>query len=175
MNEPVHRPPSVWITQILLVPSLLNFVIVVPIAMVQYFSAEPMQSGSSSNRILDFGSGFLSFVLVLLTFWGLQKRKRYGKWLAVNLLIGGLVVGLAKSHIFQLIYYSIIQWHPLPIPPYECWEKAALFGNSIDSCGYKNYRELVWRIISDILPSVILGCLAFRLLYGHAAKQFFHK
>jgi hypothetical protein len=175
MNKPVYRPPSVWITQILLVPFLVNFVIILPIVLLQCSSSEQTQSCSSPSRILAFLSSFLSFALVLSTFWGLQKRKRYGKWLAVNLLIGGLVVGLAKSHIFQLIYHSITQWHSLPAPPYECWKREYLFGNSSDSCGYKNYRELVWRIISDTLPSVILGFLAVRLLFGHAAKQFFHK
>jgi hypothetical protein len=175
MNEPVYRPPSVWITQVLLVPSLVSFAIALPIALLHCFSSEQTQSCSSPSSLLAFVSGFLSFLLVLLTFWGLQKRKRYGKWLAVSLLIGGSVVGLAKSHMFQLIYHSITQWRPLPVPPYECWKREFLAGNFMDSCGYKSYGELVWRIISEALPSVILGLLAVRLLFGHAAKRFFHR
>ncbi len=175
MNEPVYRPPSVWITQALLLPFLVATAIALPITLLQCFSSEQMQSCSSPHRILAFLSSFLCFAVVLLTFWGLQKRKRYGKWLAVSLLIGGLVAGLAESRMLQLIYHSIAQWQPLPAPPYACWEKEHSFSRISHFCGYKSYQELVRRIISDILSASLLGFLAVRLLYSRDAKQFFRK
>lgn len=176
MNKPVYRPPSVWITQIYLVPSLVSLAILLPISLFQCFSSEQTLSCSSPPRIASFVTGFLTLVLVFLTFWGLQKRKRYGKWLAVSLLIGGMVAAIAESHSLQLIYRSITQWQPLPDPPYECWESDELLTiRRRQSCGYSSYQELALRIILDALPALLLGFLAVRLLYSHAAKRFFHE
>jgi hypothetical protein len=150
----------------LLVSSLVILAIALPIALFNCFSSEQTLSCLSS-RSSFFATGCLTLLLICLTFWGLQTRKRYGKWLAVSLLMGGMVVAIAESHSFQLIYRSITEWQPLPAPPHECWE-----GDS--SCGYSSYLELALRIVSDLLRAMLLGFLAARLLYSDAAKQFFH-
>lgn len=177
MNETAYRPPCVWITQALLVPLLATYAIGLPIALFLCLSSAQRQSCLSPNMIPSLMATVLAFTLFLLTFWGLQKRKRYGKWLAVSLLMGGTISAIAESHSLQLIYHSIIQWRPLPAPPYECWEKRDLitrFSNRRQFCGYSSYRELVGRIVSEVLPALILGYLAVRLLYSRAAKNFFH-
>jgi hypothetical protein len=174
MNNSIYRPPSVWITQALLVPFLISTAIALPIALFQCFSAEQTQSCSSPIIVTSFATGLFSFVLVLLTFWGLQKRKQYGRWLAVILLVGGMVVAIADSHTLQLIYRSITQWQPLPAPPYECWEKEHAFSPISYSCGYKTYQELALRISLDVIPALLLGFLAARLLYSRPAKLFFN-
>ncbi|MEE3717064.1 hypothetical protein V2H45_09935 [Tumidithrix elongata RA019] len=174
MNDPIYRPPSVWITQVLLVLCLISLAIALPIALFQCSSADPPFNCSSPLAIHALLTGFFTFVMLFLTFWGLQKRKRYGKWLAVSFLIGGMVTAIPKSPSLQLIYRSIVQWRPLPTPPYECWQKEPLSISSY-SCGYSSYPELVIRIISEILPALLLGFLAFQLLYSPAAKLFFHK
>jgi len=115
-------------------------------------------------------------VLTCLTVWGLQKRQRYGKWLAVSFLTGAMIVGIIDSPLprgLKVIYLSIIpsRGH-LPDPLAECNHP---FGDLTYFCGYESYQQLGWKIISDLLPSLVLGFLAFRLLYSHAAKRFFHK
>lgn len=173
MSPPAYRPPSVWITQALLVPSLVTMAIALVIGLFQCFSSEPTLSCTSPPRIASFVSGFVSFGLIFLTFWGLQTRKRYGRWLAVSMLIGGMIVAIAESHSFHLIYRSITQWQPLPAPPYDCWEKQHPFDNISYSCGYQTYPGMVARLTADILPALILGFLATRLLFSAAAKRFF--
>jgi RsiW-degrading membrane proteinase PrsW (M82 family) len=60
----------------------------------------------------------LGFAVLFLAFWGLQKRKPYGKWLAAVLLLLGMIAAIAESNSFQLISHAISQWQPLPAPPY---------------------------------------------------------
>jgi hypothetical protein len=174
LNKPVYRPFSVWIAQVGLVPPLVSLLIVMPIRFVQCFSAEQMQSCLSSDGISSFVAGFFTFALAAVTFWGLQKRRHYGKWLAVILLIGGAVTTAKKSDFLQLVYRSITQWQPLPTPPYECWKSSLLDGNTSQSCGYSSYSELEIGIALDLLTTLFLGYLAVSLLYSDAAKRFFH-
>jgi hypothetical protein len=115
-------------------------------------------------------------VLACLTVWGLQKRKRYGKWLAVSFLTGAMIVGIIDSPLpraLKVIYLSIIPSRlTLPDPLAACNHP---FGDLTYFCGYESYQELGWKIISDLFPSLVLGFLVFRLLYSHAAKRFFHQ
>jgi heme/copper-type cytochrome/quinol oxidase subunit 4 len=172
MNKPIDRPPSIWITQILLALPFLNLAIALPVTVFQCFSSESVQSCLSTPKIISFAVACLMLVLLLLAFWGLQKRKRYGKWLAVALLVGGMVVAITEGHSLQLIYRLITQGQALPAPPYECWKSDGLSYGSW-SCGYSSYPELGLRIISDIVPALFLGFLLARLLSSPAAKRFF--
>ncbi len=172
MNQHIYRPPSVWITQILLVLTFGNLAIALPAGLVQCFTSGQIQSCSSFPKIASFVTGCLILVLLGLTFWGLQKRKRYSKWLAVSFLIGSMIVAIAQSPLLQLIYTSVTQGQSLPAS-YECWKEDGLSYIS-RSCGYSSYPEMVQRIVLDILPAMLLGFLAVRLLYSDAAKRFFY-
>lgn len=176
MNESVYRPPSVWITQILLLVSLITWAIALLISIFRCVSTAQLFSCISRVTIYEFLNGFLMIVATGLAIWGLQKRQRYGKWLAVSLLIGAMIVGIIDSPLpraIQVIYLSTIPTRvPLPDPLVACNHP---FGNLTYFCGYESYQALVWKIISDLAPSLILGFLAFRLLYSHAAKRFFQK
>jgi len=173
MNKPVYRPPSVWITQVLLIIALINLAIALPIRLFQCSITKPPFNCLSIFTINALLFDFLTLAIIFLTFWGLQKRKRYGKWLAVSLLVGGMVVGIFESNSFQLIYHSITQWQPLPAPPYECWEKNSSFNPISPSCGYHSYGELFFRIVLEVSPALLLGFLAVRLLCSDAVKRFF--
>ncbi len=174
MSPPAYRPPSVWMTQALLVPSLVTMAIALVIGLFQCFLSEQTLRCTSPPRLASFVSGFVSFALLLLTFWGLQTRKCYGRWLAVSMLIGGIIVAIAENHSFHLMYRSITQWQPLPAPPYECWEKEHSFSNFSQSCGYETYPGMAARFLVDFLPPLFLGFLATRLLFSSAVKRFFY-
>jgi hypothetical protein len=171
MSDPIYRPPSVWITQVLLGVQLFSLIAALVVSSVQCaLQLDP--NCSLPNRLTWFASGSLAVALLFLTLWGLQTRTLYGKWLAAALLLLGMITVIAQSHSFQLIARSITQWQPLPAPPYECWENEHL--SLIQrSCGYSSYPGFVVNIISDGLPAGLLGLLAMRLLYGDAAKRFF--
>lgn len=176
MSQPVYRPPSVWITQVLLLLSLMNWTIALLISLFRCVSAKQLFNCTSRVTVYEFLTGFLMIVVpACLTFWGLQKRQRYGKWLAVSILIGAMIVGILDSPLprtLEVIYLSTISNRgTLPDPLDACNHP---FGDLTYFCGYESYQELVWKIISDLVPSLILGFLAFRLLYSHAAKRFFH-
>lgn len=176
MHKPIYRPPSVWVTQVLLILALINSVVALQNTFFLCSSSGlsfPSFSCSSPFVISILLSRFLALAIIFLAFWGLQKRKRYGQWLAVILLFVGMVAVIAESPYLKLIYHSITQWRPLPTPPYECWKKEFSFSSISYWCGYKSYRELVFMIILECLPAGLLGFPAIRLLYSEAAKQFF--
>jgi hypothetical protein len=110
----------------------------------------------------------------LLAFRGLQTRRRYGQLLAVTLLAGSMVVGVSDSPLpraLRVVALSITPGGgPLPDPLEAC---AHPFGNLTYLCGYADYPQLLWAIGSDLLPSLLVGVLAFRLLFGDAARRFF--
>lgn len=174
MKEPVYRPPSVWITQALLLSYLVIKLLPLPVALFLCFSSKLIPSCLSTQSIVPLVGVFLGLSLIFLIFWGLQKRKHYGKWLAVSLLIGLMIPMISEGHLLRLVGRSIIQWRPLPTPPYLCWEPLdPLDGNSQDSCGYSSYLGLAVLITSDVLPAMLFGWLAARLLFSNAAKRFF--
>ena len=100
MNKPIHRPPSIWITQVLLVLPLINLVVALLFSLFQCSSAESSFNSSSPSTIYALLPVCLALALLFLTVWGLQKRKNYGKWLAVSLLVCGMVVGLGGAENF---------------------------------------------------------------------------
>jgi hypothetical protein len=175
MNPSVDRPPSIWITQAFLLLSIVSLLIPLLMGLFQCFSAGQTLICLSSPRIVVLISTFVALSLLSLTFWGLQKGKLYGKWLAVIYLTSIVVVSIAKGDFFQIIYRSISRGQLIPAPPYECWEQKVMFGNFRRSCGYSNYSQMILMIVGDILPALLIGLLIARILYGNKAKQFFHK
>lgn len=172
MNQPIYRPPSVWITQVILVFWAISLLI----PLFRCFLAKQLFNCTSPFTIYEFLIIFLMIVLACLAVWGMQKRQRYGKWLAVSFLIGAMIVGIMDSPLprfLQVIYFSIISSRgSLPDPLDACNHP---FGDLTYFCGYKSYQELMLKIVSDLFPSLVMGFLTFRLLYSHAVKRFFQK
>jgi hypothetical protein len=175
MSEPVYRPPSVWITQVFLLFSLVFSAIALPISVLQCFSSQPTLSCSSPPRIASFVITALTLILILLTYWGLQKRTLYGKWLGVIFLVIVMVVGIVKSPYFQIVSNSVTQGNPLPSPPYDCWQGSAANVEQSD-CGYSSYLDLALRgTLAVLFPNILLGFLAIRLMSSRAARRFFNR
>jgi cytochrome bd-type quinol oxidase subunit 2 len=88
-----RQTPSVWLTQILLIIFALLCLGIIVLNLVTLPSR--IAEGASILRFVIVFSIIFCFVFVLLiAFWGLLKRKKYGRWLGLVslILIWGLVV-----------------------------------------------------------------------------------
>jgi hypothetical protein len=174
MKRSVGRPPSVWITQVLFLLSLLGFGVAFLGALLSCFSAGSSPRCPASVTPTDVLSSLLAIVLAGLTFRGLQRRRRYGQWLAASLLIAAMVVGVFESPLPGALRVMLSSLLPdgggLPDPLLPCGH---LFGGMTYLCGHSSVPALAWRIIADLLPSLLLGVLAVRLLGSDAAIRFF--
>lgn len=178
LNQPVSRPASVWITQVILAIwaiALMYSCSKWVSRLFRCFSGEPFLSCTSSLTTYQFLIGLLMLIATFLAFWGLQKRSPYGKWLAVSFLIAATVIFMAGQQplhgALRLIFQATIHGQPLPNPLRECNHP---FGNLTYFCGYQSYQALALKVVFDTLPSLLLGFLAFRLLFSQAVKRFFH-
>ena len=91
----------------------------------------------------------LSGVLLLVAFWGLAKRKNYGRWLGVLSL---------------LFFWSLIILIKLrrPSGPYQYYE-------------YDNFAQLAAAIIVQVLLHGLILFLILRLSFSKSARQFFQE
>lgn len=165
------RPLSVWITQAILVfggtQMALSLLLAVGVCAVSEF-----QACLSPSRLTVFMAAVIVLSIIWVTFRGLQRRRRYGQWLAVGFLLVAMVGLFRDSPYFQLVYRSVSQGIPLPSPPYECWQDE-LGGVTQTFCGYSSYSDLILRGGLDLLPNSLVGLLALRLARGRSARQFF--
>ncbi len=174
MERSFGRPPSVWITQVLFLLSLLGFGVTLLGALLSCFSGGSSTRCPASVTPTDVLTSLLVIVLAGLTFWGLQRRRRYGQGLGAILLIAAMVVGVFESPLPRALRVMLLSLLPggggLPDPLQACNHP---FGVMTYLCGHSSYPALAWRIIADLLPALLLGVLAVRLLCSDAARRFF--
>jgi hypothetical protein len=167
-----NRPLSVWLTQAILLLGGLQMLVALLGAISFCVAAGELRDCFSPPRLTVFVAGLIVLGIAWVTFRGLQRRKHYGRWLAIGFLIVGMVSLIADSPYFQLIYQFVIQGIPLPAPPYECWHDTD--GLTQRSCGYSSYPDLLLRGSLDILlPNSVAMILVLRLLRGRAVRRFF--
>lgn len=174
MKRLIGRPPSVWITQVLFLLTLIGFGVAFLGALFSCFSGGPSPRCPASVTPSDVLTSLLVIVLAGLTFWGLQTGRRYGQGLAVTLLIAAVVVGISDSPLpraLNVLLLSLLSGGGgLPDPLLPCGHP---FGGMTYLCGFSSHAALAWRVIADLLPSLLLGVLAVRLLCSDAARGFF--
>ena len=147
MNN-IKRPPVVWLTQSLLVLFALLFLSVFLLNLVNLLRN---RGGDFSVIATIIGySVMVGMVLLLVSaFFGLAKRKMYGKWLGLLSLI----------LIWALLLF--MQWRP-PSGPYKRFE-------------YDNPAQVAGAAISQILLHGLFLTLILRLSFAKKVKQFFQK
>ena len=144
----MKRPPTIWLTQalvtifglLILFALLLNFVVLL---------AHLGEEFSILRTLLVYGV-MLGVVLLLATaFWGLAKRKSYGRWLSVLLLLSfsGLLILMKLRR---------------PSGPYQYYE-------------YDNPAQLAGAIIVQVLLHGLILFLILRLSFSKSVRQFFQK
>lgn len=148
MNSGIKRPPSVWLTQTLLMIFALLWLGILVLNLVTL----PGRIAEVES-ILRVGIGFsiiLCFVLLLLiSFWGLAKRKMYGKWLGLVSLI----------FIWGLIIYT--QLFP-STGHYKRYE-------------YDNAAQLAGAFFTLSLIHALFLTLILRLAFSKKVSQFFRE
>jgi hypothetical protein len=147
MDDNVKRPPPILLTQILLMIFALLWLssLITNLVMIA-------RSGSTLSPFrVVLGVSILSgFVFMLLVaFWGLAKRKLYGKWLGVVSLIC----------LWLLVLY--IQLRP-PNGPLKRYE-------------FSSSGELAGAAISVVVISGLFLTLIFSLMFSKAVNAFFKR
>ena len=146
MDEKVSRPPSVWVTQTLLVIFVLLFLSLL---------FDPLLLSTVPLKELVFKARFLIFVLVMFVllamlitaFWGLARRRIYGKWFGIVSLI----------FIWGLIIYT--ELFP-PQGPYKRYE-------------YNNAVQVAGAFLSLSLIHALFLILILRLAFSKKVNRFF--
>jgi hypothetical protein len=144
----MKRPPSIWLTQALVIifgllilfAFLINFVV-----LLTHLGEE-----FSIVRTLLVYAVMLGVVLVLaIASWGLAKRKNYGRWLSVFLL---------------LLFWGLLLLMKLrrPSGPYQYYE-------------YDNPAQLAGAVIVQVVLHGLILLLILRLSFSKSVREFFRK
>ncbi|MBI4853552.1 MAG: hypothetical protein HY819_17300 [Acidobacteria bacterium] len=140
------RPASVWITQILLwVFGLMYFVIWV-FNTFRVAKREGLEILTVKFIIFTIIT-FSIISLFAVSFWGLMKRKIYGKWCALASVFIIWII-LAISQFYQ---------SARPIKPYQ----------------YSNTTQLVAGSITQVVIHLLFLILMFRLAFSKSVGSFF--
>ena len=142
----INRPASVWLTQILLIIFALLWLGIIVLNLATLVSRG--SEGSSVLRGAIALSVIFCFVLLLLiSSWGLAKRRIYGKWLGIVSLI--------------LVWVLIVYTQLFPaIGPYKRYE-------------YDNTAQLAGAFLTLSLLHALFLFLILRLAFSRKVKQFF--
>lgn len=142
MTQKPKRPPSVWISQILLVIFGLLFIALTLIS-ISVVAVANVPALYFVWVLFNLGLGIGFFV----AFWGLMKRRRYGRWMAVGFLslmfVGSVAGQIARPS------------GPLPYAEYE------------------NDTQRISGTITQVVISGLYLFLIFRLSFGKPASNFF--
>ena len=139
------RPVTVWLAQGLLLIFLLVWLVSLVLNLV---GVARNGSDASALRILIAFLIITGYGLMLLVaFWGLAKRRMYGKWLGVASL----------SFIWLLTLY--VQIRP-PRGPYQRYE-------------YQNSAEVAGAVIAALVTSSLFVIVILRLAFAKNVARFF--
>jgi hypothetical protein len=144
----MKRPPTIWLTQalvaifglLLLSALLLNLVVLVT----------HLDDGFSIVRTLLVYGMILGIVLPLaIASWGLAKRKNYGRWLSVFLL---------------LLFWALLILMKVrrPSGPYQHYE-------------YDNPAQLAGAVIVQVVLHGLILLLILRLSFSKRVGEFFRE
>ncbi len=156
----IQRPPSVWITIIVILLFLVPFLVggVSPIARCLLSGASRCPSLEILLRAVVVFGGIVT--ITSFTFWGLLRRKSYGKWLGVMLL--AMLLGLMiMSEQSRIIYGYILSGgqrrNAMPAGYYE----------------FSNVFQLLGAAAFTVLLHLSFLFLIFRLAFGRSARRYF--
>lgn len=148
MNTRIKRPPAIWLTQSLLIIFALLFFSVFLINLANLLS-NLREEFSLVRAIIGYSVMFGIVLLLLSSFWGLAKRKVYGRWLGLLSLI--LLWGL-------IIFIQLRR----PSGPYEYYK-------------YDNPAQLIGAAIFQIFLHGLFLTLILRLAFAKRVSEFFRK
>lgn len=107
--------------------------------------------------------------------YGLERRRRYARWLTGVLIIFWIVVSTNETHYTQLVLGTVMPTQELPTPPYKCWQSELALGNRTSFCGYDSYTELARKVLTEISILVLAASPGVWLITNQTAKRYFAK
>jgi hypothetical protein len=157
----IKRPPSVWITQAITLLFLILFLFggISPIVRCVLSGASKCPSLEILLRAIVVSGGIST--ILFFTFWGLLRRKRYGKWLGVMslaLLLGLLLIGEQSRMIYGYILSGGQVKRDMPAGYYD----------------FSNDAQLIAAATFHVLLHLSLLVLIFRLAFAKSVGRFFH-
>jgi hypothetical protein len=145
MNQKLKRPASVWLTQVLLMIFALVFIFSLLLNLALVLKRVEEVSVLSLLLLCVVNLGLV--VLFLTSFWGLTRRKIYGRWLGVASL----------ALIWSLMLLGQALRPSGPVPYYE----------------YSNTTQVVGGVIAAIAIYGLFLFLIFRLAFAKSVTEFF--
>lgn len=169
MSSKISRPASVWITQVLLLFIVLSGLgAVVKSFQVCPISESEICSVGLTQRFFEliFAGGYLTSGVVGL--WGLQRRKKYGRWIGI-LVWTALIVTVLSSNETRMVYHFILYGsHDLPkLYP------GAYYKDFPMNRFYPTHSGLVINSVLSILFNLLLVALAAHFSLAKTVRQFF--
>ncbi|UBF25078.1 hypothetical protein K9N68_26105 [Kovacikia minuta CCNUW1] len=168
MNGEVKRPLSVWITQILVLFTLIPGIGLTILHLFECFLPMTATVCWSPQGAIEILSANTFLLMLVLTFWGLQKRKQYGKWLGIIVLTVLTIALLLRSEYLQVIYRFILFGQQIPPPPYYGWKGLA----ASYSYGYSSYSDLATKVLFELLVRGSLILVMVNLAIGKSVQRF---
>ena len=96
MTQKPKRPPSVWISQIILVIYMLIFLGALAMTLLGAASINTAAGGAVIILIALLVFGFFIATLAA-AFWGLMKRRSWGRWLTVGILSLFVLISVVQT------------------------------------------------------------------------------
>lgn len=146
MSKKISRPPAVWITQVVLLifGCIWGFLGVVTV----FFTLTSQSDiGLSFGMLIASGMSLLFAAAAFAGFWGLMKRKSYGRTIGIVLLSLMLLGGVL----------GMISRPQGPVQNYE----------------YKNNAERAGGFLGELSISCLVALLLYGLALGKRSKDFF--
>jgi len=151
MSTSPRRPISIWIAQILIL------IAGVPLSIVALFAVlrDVMFIGATQITALTVIGLMLSTIfrlglvaLFFFAFWGLARRRKYGRWLSVAIVVLMIIFSIA-GQVFR------------PSGPVEYYE-------------YENSAERVGGMFGAAVVYGLLGLLLYHLCFSDSVADFFN-
>lgn len=142
----MNRPPTIWLTQSLLLLFALVFLSVLLVNLAVVLS-HPEERPSLIGAVLTYSLTLGLVVLFAFALWGLARKAAYGRWLALVSLVflWGLIIFMKVNR---------------PSGPYEYYE-------------YDNTAQVVGAIIVQVLLHALFLVLILRLAFSKKIRAFF--
>jgi hypothetical protein len=144
----MNRPPSIWLTQSLLLLFALVFLSVLLINLAVLLS-HPDERFSLIAAVLTYSITLGIVVLFAFAVWGLARKAAYGRWLGLISLVflWGLIIFMKVNR---------------PSGPYKYYE-------------YDNTAQLVGAVIFQVLLHASFLVLILRLAFSKKIRAFLAK
>ena len=137
------RPPAVWLSQALFIFLAIWFGLFTALTLSRDLKRGDTISAAKGGAII-----FCIELLLLLAFWGLVKRKWYGRWLGLLCLI----------LIWAEVCYIQLRAQPATSRLYT-------YGSPAD--------DFIWNVLTQVLVNALLLVLLLRFAFARRVRLFF--